>query len=157
MQKHSRSVSLYDMGGGPLMFLFFGLPLLFVGFALDYLWNLVVLSLTVRAIHPVESITLGKRLYYSLIVTCIGIIITVIYYVIRLAITHEDSFTMSPSWFGTPPAAFALLPIPIVHLFLLNWIVSSSLLKLERKHALTVALVMSLCTAPWLLAIVNMG
>ena len=152
-KKHKASISLYDAGGGIILFIVLGIP---VGIILDYLLNFAVLTLTLRAIHHTEKTTLGRRLFYSLIATIVGLTIDVIYLVIRQAFTHEDFIATAPKWLGSPTIAFALLPIPLVLIFLANWILSSTFLKLERKYALIVGLTMAIFTTPWVLAFIHM-
>jgi len=154
------SVTLYDMGFGP--WLFFALPsLLLVGFILDYLWNLIVLSVALAVIRKLsvsglsgatldQPTALGKiswrrRLAYCLIVTAVGLGIGVIWFTLDLLpIPTLPSPVLSP---------LLLLPLAMAALGIVNSVLSQRFFRLKRKQAASFGVAMGVFTAPWLLAV----
>ena len=75
-----RSVTLYDAGGFFLILLFFGVPL---GTLFDFIWNLVVISVTLPRLPGAGEIRIHfwwHRLFYCLIITALGFVIDWAYF-----------------------------------------------------------------------------
>lgn len=150
------STTLHDMGGG---FFFFYLLLavggIFLGLIFDYLWNWLVL--TVALWHPrspadstaeraVQSVTIGRRMLYAVFITLIGIPINAVY----------AGLAWNWSWEPRINITFQvlLMIMPIVLLWLANYLLSRYFLKLDKRQAATVAAIMAVLTAPWLMLVI---
>jgi hypothetical protein len=150
------STTLHDMGGG---FFFFYLLLavggIFLGLIFDYLWNWLVL--TVALWHPrspadstaeraVQSVTIGRRMLYAVFITLIGIPINAVY----------AGLAWSWSWEPRINITFQvlLMVMPIGMLWLANYLLSRYFLKLDKRQAATVAAIMAVLTAPWLMLVI---
>ena len=163
MRNLKNTTTLHDAGGWVLVWLFFGLPL---GIIFDYLWNLLVLSLALPRIAKSTSnvsseetasqnqqVTKGKRAKYCVLITLLGIVIDWAYF----ELTWDMSMTAKTALWAPAMGQnlqFTLLLVPMVMLWLANFALSYSYLKLERKQAVSLGVIMAFFTAPWLLPIV---
>ena len=152
---------LYDFGGLLLVIIFFGLPL---GIIFDYLWNLLVLSLALprlpRRVTPnpgsisagIENITKGRRLAYCFFITLLGVVIDWAYF----ELIWNTHIARSAVWVPAMGQAFqfTLILVPMIMLGLVNFALSYSYLKLERRQAVILGAIMGFFTTPWLLPIV---
>jgi hypothetical protein len=146
--KEKKTIKLYDVGGLVLVVTFVGIPF---GTIVDYIWNLLVLSVTLPRLPGTTGIEIGKwkRLAYCLFITILGIVIDWAYF----EITWDTYFGNSALWAPTMSQAlqFAWLLLPMLMIFLVNASLSSSFLRLERRQAIIFGVVMGFFTAPWLL------
>ena len=150
MEGSKKPVVLYDVGGLFIIVLFFGIP---AGSIIDYLWNLLVLSIALpRLPGDKVTITKGKRLAYCFFITLLGIVIDWAYF----ELTWDTSFGRSAVWILAMSQAlqFVWLLMPMLMIFLVNTALSYAYLKLARKQAIIFGAVMGFFTAPWLLPIV---
>jgi len=162
MKQLKNTTTVYDAGGLILVWIFFGLPL---GIIFDYFWNLLVLSLALPRLprsvtsNPesmnsgIENITKGRRFSYCFFITLLGIIIDWAYFEMTW---YVGMGSRTQAW---EPAVslglqFAWLLLPIVMLGLVNFALSYSYLKLERRQAIILGAIMAFFTAPWLLPII---
>jgi hypothetical protein len=153
MMKHSKNTTtLYDIGGMFLVWLFFGLPL---GIIFDYLWNLLVLSLALpRLLRGIssnpstKSIRRGRRFAYCFFITLLGVVIDWAY--LELTWDVEFNATLWAPAMGMP-LQLVLLIVPMMMLWLVNFALSYSYLRLERRQAIILGGIMAFFTAPWLL------
>jgi hypothetical protein len=147
-KKQEKTIKLYDVGGLVLVVILLGIPF---GTIIDYIWNLLVLSLALPRLpgNTITKISKGKRLAYCLFITILGIVIDWAYF----EITWDTHFGKSALWAPTMSQAlqFAWLLLPMLMIFLVNASLSSSFLKLERRQAIIFGAVMGFFTAPWLL------
>ncbi len=152
-EEKERTVTLYDAGGVIILVVLFGIPF---GSAFDYLWNLLVFSVALPLLPKNGSpdygrinITQRRRLLYCLLVTLVGIIIDWAYF----KLTWDTSFGKSAVWVPAMSQGlqFVWLLLPMVMIGLVNFAVSYSYLKLERRQAIVLGGAMALFTAPWLL------
>lgn len=147
MQNGKKSVRLYDAGGVIIFVILFGIPF---GSIFDYLWNLLVFSVAMPRL-PGDKIDIGKgkRLAFCFFITLLGIIIDWAYF----ELTWDTDFGKSAIW--APAMAqglqFLWLLLPMVMIFLCNAVLSYSYLKLERRQAIILGVIMGVFTAPWLL------
>ncbi len=148
MNKSEKPVTLYDAGGLIILITIFGIPF---GSILDYLWNLLVFSVTLPFLSVSGKIKpgKGKKLLYILFITILGIIIDWAYF----ELTWDTHFGKTGLWIPAMSQVmqFIWILLPIAMLWLVNFALSFSYLKLERKPALVLGGVMALFTAPWLL------
>jgi hypothetical protein len=151
MEDCKKSIVLYDVGGVIIAVLFFGIPF---GSVFDYLWNLLVLSVTLPRLPGDIKIEIskGKRLAYCLFITVLGIIIDWAYF----ELTWDTDFGKSAIWAPAMSQAlqFVWLLLPMVMIFLVNAALSYSYLKLERRQVIVFGVIMGFFTAPWLLPVV---
>lgn len=161
MKYFKKTTTLYDAGGLIVIWLFFGLP---VGIIFDYLWNLLVLSLALPRLpktvtqNPgdvspaIANVTGSKRRAYCFFITILGVIIDWAYF----ELTWDTHIARSAVWAPamTQALQFVLLLLPMVMLWLVNFALAYSYLKLERREAAVLAAIMGFFTAPWLLPIV---
>jgi len=163
MKALRKTTTLYDAGGLILVLIIFGLP---VGIIVDYLWNLLVLTLALpRVTRSVsnfppgeiamqsQQVTKGKRAKYCIFITLIGIVVDWAYF----ELTWDMSMTAKTAVWAPAMGQgfqFALLLLPMVMLGLVNFALSYSYLKLERRQAIIMGAVMGFFTAPWLLPII---
>jgi len=150
MEDNKKSIVLYDVGGA-IILVFLGIPF---GSVIDYLWNLVVVSVALPLL-PGDKIKVskGRRLAYCFFITLLGLIIDWAY----LELTWETDFGgKSPVLIPAMSQALQLvwLLLPAVMICLVNATLSYSFLKLERRQAVIFGAVMGVFTAPWLLPIV---
>lgn len=146
-----KSITLYDAGGFFLVLLFLGVPL---GTLFDFIWNLLVVSVTLPRLPDAEEIRIGiwRRLFFCLLITAIGFIIDWAYF----ELTWDMYLSKSPDWLPAVPLwlQFIWMLLPISMLFLVNATLSYSYFRLEKRQALIFGAVMAFFTAPWLLLIV---
>lgn len=148
MEEKGKSITLYDVGGGIFFLVFFGIPF---GSVLDYLWNLLVLWVSLPRLPGDTKIKLtkGKRLAYCFFITVIGFIIDWAYF----ELTWDMDFGRSMVWAPAMSRAFQFiwLLMPIAMIWAVNSALSYSYLKLERKQAIILGAIMGIFTAPWIL------
>ena len=145
---------IYDIGNAPFFWFLIGGGGLIVGILIDFLWNWLILTVALwglrgGAASATASVVLNIRrrqeTLYCACITIIGLFINGIYF----------SLAWSEGW--TPIVNLAvqvLLMIPAIGLlWLANFILSRYILKLDRRQATTVAIIMAVFTAPWLLLI----
>ena len=147
-EKEEKTIKLYDFGGLVLGVTLLGIPF---GTIIDYIWNLLVLSLALPRLpgNAVVEIGTGKRLAYCLFITILGIVIDWAYF----ELTWDTHFGKTVLWAPTMSQAlqFAWLLLPMLMIFLVNASLSFSFLKLEGRQAVIFGAVMGFFTAPWLL------
>jgi len=149
------STTLYDFGFGPVFYFVFFAGAIAIGVILDYLWNWLVLTVALwrpfssadaTAEKTIPVVTIGRRMLYALFVTLIGIPINITYY-----------FTVW-NWDETPrldiPLQVLVMVVPIGLLWLVNYLLSRYYLKLDNRQASTVAVIMAVLTAPWLMLVI---
>ena len=148
MKSSKKSIVLYDVGGGIILVILFGIPF---GSAFDYLWNLLVLSIALPRLPRDTKIEIskGRKLAYCFFITLLGIIIDWAYF----ELTWDTHFGRSAVWIPAMSQAFqfAWLLLPMVMIWLVNAVLSYSYLKLERRQAIIFGAIMGFFTAPWLL------
>jgi len=147
MEGNKKSIVLYDVGGA-IILVFLGIPF---GSVIDYLWNLLVLSVGLPLL-PGAKIKIGKgrRLAYCFFITVLGLIIDWAY----MELTWDTYFGgKSPVMIPAMSQALQLvwLLLPVVMIWLVNAALSYSYLKLERKQAIIFGAIIGFFTAPWLL------
>ena len=150
MEGSNKSIVLYDVGGLFFIVLFIGIP---VGSIIDYLWNLLVLSIALPLLPGNRiQITRGERFAYCFFITLLGVVIDWAYF----ELTWNTSFGRSAVWIPAMSQAlqFVWLLLPMTMIFLVNAALSYAYLKLERRQALVLGAVMGFFTAPWLLPVV---
>ncbi len=155
MRSTKKTVTLYDLGGMILVWLFFGLP---VGIIFDYFWNLLVLSvglpliLKSRTLSSQEmAISRGRKYLYCLFITVIGFFIDWAYF----ELTWDVSLGKTQLWVPAmgQPLQLVLLLLPMVLLLMADFALLYAFLKLNRKQSLALGAIMAFFTAPWLLPI----
>lgn len=146
--------TLYDFGIGPLFYFLFAVGGFFLGLILDYLWNWLVLTVALwrprGSAGPTAEITIprviiGRRMLYAVFITLIGIPINVLYAGIAWNWSWEPRINIA--------LQVLLMIMPIGLLWLGNYLLSRYFLKLDNRQAVTVAAIMAVLTAPWLLLI----
>jgi hypothetical protein len=151
MEDSRKSIVLYDAGGVIIAVIFFGIPF---GSVFDYLWNLLILSVTLPRLPGDTKIEIskGKRLAYCFFITLLGIIIDWAYF----ELTWDTDFGKSTVWAPAMSQAlqFVWLLLPMAMIGLVNGSLSYSYLKLERRQAIIFGAIMGFFTAPWLLPII---
>ncbi len=154
MRETKKSVTLYDGGGGFLIWVLFGIPL---GSLFDYAWNCFVLSQTLKfglKIHTFDEkdFIKDRRTTYGVFITLLGVVIDWAY--IEL-IWDVDLLGKSSIWWAEMGLPFQLLLIivPIAMLFAANFALAWGYLKLDRRRSSVIGLSMAVFTAPWLLVI----
>jgi hypothetical protein len=151
-QPANRTITLRDAGGLIIIWLFFGLPL---GVIFDYVWNLVVLSTSLPLLKRYSTNTElprighGRKLLYCLIITALGIVIDWAYFELTWDVGMGKGQLWAPLM--SQPLQFLLLLLPMVMLALVNFALSYSYLKLDKKRAMILGAAMAFFTAPWLL------
>ena len=147
MEDSKKSIVLYDVGGA-IILVFLGIPF---GSVLDYLWNLLVLSVALPLL-PGDKIKVskGRRLTYCFFITLLGLVIDWAY----LELTWDTDFGGKSSvWIPAMSQAlqFIWLLLPMVMIWLVNTALSYSYLKLDRRQSIIFGAVIGFFTAPWLL------
>ncbi|MFC1946374.1 hypothetical protein ACFLXY_00485 [Chloroflexota bacterium] len=146
-----KSITLYDAGGFFLILLFFGVPL---GTLFDFIWNLVVISVTLPRLPDVEEIQISmwRRLLFCIIVTALGFVIDWAYF----ELTWDMNLSKSTEWLPAVPLwlQFIWLLLPMFMLFLVNAALSYAYFRLDRRQAVIFGAVMAFFTAPWILPII---
>ena len=147
-EKPKKTVTLYDAGGGILL-LMFGVPF---GIIIDYIWNRIVLSLTLRRLIkvPPDALALKRIGYYVFFITVIGLLIDWGYHVLIWdvqSITGGITRWVPSMSFG---AQMALILPTMLLLLVANIFLSIKYLKLERRPAQITGAMMAVFTAPWL-------
>lgn len=147
---HHKSVVLYDAGGWFLISIFFGVA--FVGVVLDYLWNYLVLSVTLRWRHI--NIPRKRKAIYCVVITAFGLFIDWLYYEFTWGTLVLGNLIV-PAAFprpGTQPGLeLSTLLIPIALIGIVNYFASRLHLHLDTKNSLVVGAMMAVFTAPWLI------
>jgi hypothetical protein len=142
---------LYDSGGWFLIYMFFGVA--FVGVVLDYLWNLFVLSLTLRWQHI--NIPVKKRAISCIIITVFGLFIDWLYYELTwgtLVIGSLKIPAVFPDSINHSGLELITILIPMLFIGAVNYFVSRLYLHTENKNSLMTGMIMAVFTAPWLIA-----
>ncbi len=151
MKESRNSVTLYDAGGLIILITIFGIPF---GSIFDYLWNLLVFSVALPFLPAKSKVIVSKRrrFLYCLFITLLGIIIDWAYF----ELTWDTHFGKTGLWIPAMSQGlqFVWLLLPMAMLGLVNFALSYSYLKLERRQAIILGCVMALFTAPWLLPMV---
>ena len=144
MEETKNTTTLYDAGGIFIIVALLGIP---IGSIFDYLWNLIVLSIALSILNI--HIAISRKLLYSLIITILGLIIDWAYF----ELTWDTQFAKSAFWSPAMPQAlqFVWLILPIVMLSLVNFALSYAYLRLDKRQAIILGIVMGIFTAPWLL------
>ncbi|MBN2074262.1 MAG: hypothetical protein JW762_01800 [Dehalococcoidales bacterium] len=147
-----KSITLYDAGGFFLILLFFGVPL---GTLFDFIWNLVVISVTLPRLPGSGEIRIHfwwHRLLFCLIITALGFVIDWAYF----ELTWDMSLSKSTEWLPAVPQwlQFIWLLLPMSMLFLVNAALSYSYFRLNQRQALIFGAVMAFFTTPWILPVV---
>ncbi len=152
-QLRKKTVTLYDAGGLILVWFFFGLP---VGIIFDFFWNLLVFSVSLPRLprsgtsNPgAPNISKGKRTAYCFFITVLGVIIDWGYFELTWDVGLGRGQLWAPAM--SQPVQIVLIIIPMIMLWLVNFALSYSYLKLERKQAVILGVIMAFFTAPWLL------
>jgi hypothetical protein len=147
-----KTVTLYDFGGGILLLAMFGLPF---GIIIDYIWNRIVLSLTLRRLVkvPPGALALKRIGYYVFFITVIGLLIDWGYHVLIWDV--QDMPGGITRWVPTLSfgAQMALILPTMLLLLVANIALAIKYLKLERRPALITGGVMAFFTAPWLVPV----
>ena len=144
----SKATVLYDAGGWFVYLVLLGVPAI-VGLVLDYFWNYLVLSLSLRAVHSwADSM---RKHGFCFIVTPIGLVIDWVYY--RLVwgggLLGRDPFFAG---LGTQVAAeIATILAPMVVLAIEYFVLVRFYLREESRNALIISGIMAFFTAPWLI------
>ena len=149
-EKHRKSTILYDAGGWFLIPIFVGG--VFLGVAVDYFWNYLILSLALR--WQKISITRKRRFVYIAIITAVGLLIDWLYYELTWGFLIIGSLRVPPvfeRWGTQPGLELSTILIPMALIGAVNYFASRFHLHLDAKHALVVGLVMAVFTAPWLI------
>ncbi|MDO9333945.1 MAG: hypothetical protein Q7T57_05430 [Dehalococcoidales bacterium] len=145
-----KSTLLYDAGGWFLITMFFGVA--FIGVALDYFWNYLILSLTLRWLHI--SVTRKRKIVYIAIITAFGLLIDWLHYELTWG-TLVIGNLIVPAAFPKPGNQLGLeistVLIPIALIGIVNYFASRLHLHLNAKNALVVGGIMAVFTAPWLI------
>ena len=148
-----KTITLYDAGGLIVVWLFFGLP---AGIIFDYLWNLLVLSVSLPRLprsansNPgALSINKGKKMAYCFFITVLGVAIDWAYF----ELTWDVGLGRGQLWVPamSQPLQLVLLIMPMIMLWLVNFALSYSYLKLEKRQAVILGAIMAFFTAPWIL------
>jgi hypothetical protein len=148
-----KTVNLYDFGFG-LIFLFaFGV---IFGFLIDYIWNRIVLWLTLRYLikPPVHALAMERVGSYAFFITVVGMLIDWGYHVLIWDL--QDIGGGVTRWvpeFSLGGQLALILPVMLL-LLLANLALSIKYLELERRPALITSGVMAVFTAPWLVPLV---
>ncbi len=155
------STYLYDAGGWFLITVFFGIYV--VGVVLDYLWNYLVLSLTLwrfktssgnSAVSLAKYLGIRKRHIYCAIATALGLLIDWLYYELvwgTLVLGGMRVSAIFPRPGTAPGLEIATILAPVVALFAANFAMSRLYLHLNPKQAGVVGVAMGIFTAPWLI------
>jgi hypothetical protein len=150
--KTKKTVTLYDFGGGILLLAMFGLPF---GIIIDYIWNRIVLSLTLRHLikAPPGALALKRIGYYVFFITVIGLLIDWGYHVLIWDVQNIPGGITR--WVPTLSlgAQMALILPTMLLLLAANTAMSIKYLRLERRPALITGGVMAVFTAPWILPV----
>jgi len=152
MGTDKRTITLYDAGGLIIGVVLLGIPF---GVIFDYFWNMVVLSVAwPRIVGRSMGVRIGcgRQIVYCLFITALGVVIDWAYF----ELTWDTDFGKSAVWAPamSMPLQLLLLLLPMTMLAMVNFAISYSFLKLERRPAITLGAVMGIFTAPWLLPIV---
>lgn len=146
--------TLYDFGIGPLFYFLFAVGGFFLGLILDFLWNWLVLTVAlwspwrtadISAERTSTRVTIGRRMLYALFITLIGIPINVVYAGIAWNWSWEPRINVV--------LQVLLMALPLGLLWLANYLLSRYFLKLDKRQAATVAAIMAVLTAPWLVLV----
>jgi len=139
-----KTVTLYDAGGGIIVLVALGWP---IGIIIDYIWNGIVLSLTLN--HLIKnhvSVWALKRIWsYAIYITIIGLLIDWGYHVLIWDSGWVPKFSLA--------GQLALIILPMFLLLVANIALCIKYLQLERRSALITGGVMAFFTAPWALPV----
>ena len=145
-----KSTILYDAGGWFLISMFLGVTL--VGVVIDYFWNFLVCSITLRWKHIV--VPARKKFVYCIIVSALGLLIDWLYYELTWDTLLIGNLRVSAAFIpaGTRPfLELSTILIPAVIIGLINFGISKLYFRLTSKQALLLGTAMGIFTAPWLI------
>lgn len=153
MKEPKKSVTLYDGGGVFLIWMLLGIPF---GSVLDYFWNYIVLSQTLKRFLKINAFDekdfiKDKRITYGVFITLLGVVIDWAF----VELVWDIDLLGRGAWWPEMDLLFQLLLIivPIVMLFAVNFALSWAYLKLNRRQSAIIGIFMAVFTAPWLLVI----
>jgi len=142
---------LYDAGNWVFVAIFIGAVLF--GFTVDYFWNYLILSLTLR--WQQIDIMRKRKFVYIAIITAVGFLIDWLYYQFTWGtqvVVGSLGVSALFEWPGLNPGLeLGTILIPMALIGAVNYFGSRFHLHLGKKHALVVGLAMAVFTAPWLL------
>jgi hypothetical protein len=145
-----KAFTLYDAGGWFLVAIFSGIY--FLGLLLDYFWNYLVVSFTLKRLHI--NIVIKRKFVYCIIITVIGLIIDWIYFELTWGYLILDKLKISPL-FPDPGAQPALelstVLVPMVLLMVIYLFLSHPFFWLSNRQAFIFSAVTGFFTAPWLI------
>ena len=147
------STTLYDIGLAPLFWFLIAGASIVLGIVIDFLWNWLILTAALwmlkgggtLAASTVPDIRRRHELLYCAWITIIGLFFNWIYF----ALAWSDEWTPR---INLPVQVLLMVPA-IGLLWLANFILSRYVLKLDKRQASTVAIIMAVFTAPWLMLI----
>lgn len=145
------SIVLCDAGGLAIFLILFGVPF---GSIIDFLWNFLVFSVALRLIPGGKEISIGggRRFFYTLFITLLGVVIDWAYFEITWDMDIGKSATWVPAMSQWLQLVALLLPMAMI------WVADAALawafLRLEKKQAVILGAAIGFFTAPWLLPIV---
>ena len=153
MKESKKSITLYDGGGIFLIWMLLGIPF---GSVLDYFWNYVVLSQTLKRFLKINTFNekdfiKDKRVTYTVFATILGVVIDWAY----IELVWDVDILGKGAWWAEMSMPFQLLLIivPIAMLFAVNFALAWAYLKLDRRQSVITGITMGVLTAPWLLVI----
>ena len=147
--------ALHDAGGALIGLFVLGLP---VGFAFDFVWNLLVLSVTLYVIskyvvsrltpgpaeafcdYPVLHIGWSRKLIFCFWATLVGFVVDLGYL-----------FWWFPRTSVSIPLALATIWMPMFPIAIFNFLFAWGYLRLPWRQAAYVGAAMGIFTAPWLM------
>jgi hypothetical protein len=150
--KDSRTTTLYDAGGWFLVTIVGGVG--FLGLALDYFWNYLILFLGLRWLK--FSVSHRRKFVYCAIVTALGLLIDWLYYELTWGHLVVGSLRVAPIFerAGLQPAPeFATILIPMVIIAAVNFGTARLLLRMSLRQAAILGVTMGVLTAPWLITV----
>jgi hypothetical protein len=115
MEEKRKSVVLYDAGGAILLLGFFGIPF---GSIIDYLWNLLVLSLALPRLPGEDKIKIGtgRRLAFCFFITVLGFIIDWAYFELTWDTDLFNNGDWAPAMSQGLQFVWLLLPVVMIGL-----------------------------------------
>jgi hypothetical protein len=148
--KHSKSTTVYDVGGWYLIPILGGIMLL--GVAADYFWNYLILFLGLRWLK--FGVSHRRKFGYCAIVTALGLLIDWLYYELTWGYLVLGGLRVAPLFehAGLQPALeFTTILIPMVVIAAVNFGTGRLLLRMGLKQAAILGITMGVLTAPWLI------
>lgn len=142
----AKPVMLRDAGVGIVGYIVFGVPFAVVG---DFLWNWVSLRVATWVVPDTDRDYEKKGVLYALIITVAGILIDWPYLVLSWNVDLSKTMEWRPHhdfWLQA-----ILILFPMVLLAGANFVLGVLYLRLGRREAAWLGLVMGVLTAPWVL------